>query len=61
MLAAALLVVLLPRDFVMGRFLEQPQRPVVRASRLAYAAVAAPVAAVLVAAGTFSPFLYFRF
>ncbi len=60
-LALALLVVLLPREFVMGRFLEQQPRPLVRAGRLAYAAVAAPLAAVLVAAGTFSPFLYFRF
>lgn len=60
-LGLALLVVLLPREFVMGRFLEQPDRPLVRLGRLGYSVVAAPVAAILVAAGTFSPFLYFRF
>jgi len=32
-----------------------------RVARVGYAAVAAPYAAVLVAAGTFSPFLYFQF
>jgi alginate O-acetyltransferase complex protein AlgI len=34
---------------------------VVTASRYAVSAVAGPYAAVLVAAGTFSPFLYYQF
>ncbi|MDQ1648357.1 MAG: alginate O-acetyltransferase complex protein AlgI, partial [Frankiaceae bacterium] len=60
LLVLAALVALLPRSFVMGRLLERPSRPA-RVARLAYAGVAAPYAAVLVAAGTFSPFLYFQF
>jgi alginate O-acetyltransferase complex protein AlgI len=60
LLALAALVALLPRSFVMGRLLERASPPA-RVARLAYAGVAAPYAAVLVAAGTFSPFLYFQF
>jgi alginate O-acetyltransferase complex protein AlgI len=60
LLVLAALVALLPRSFVMGRLLERASPPA-RVARLAYAGVAAPYAAVLVAAGTFSPFLYFQF
>ena len=60
LLALAALVALLPRSFVIGRLLERAS-PSARVARLAYAGVAAPYAAVLVAAGTFSPFLYFQF
>jgi len=56
----AALVVLMPRSFVMGRLLEATTVRA-RVARVGYAAVAAPYAAVLVAAGTFSPFLYFQF
>jgi len=60
-LAVGLLVVLVPASFVMGPYLEGGQQRTAAALRVGYAAIAAPVAAVLVAAGTFSPFLYFRF
>jgi len=59
--AMALLVVLLPRDFVMGTVMDQSRTRLAGAARLAYSAVGAPYAAVVVAAGTFSPFLYFQF
>jgi alginate O-acetyltransferase complex protein AlgI len=61
MLVLALLVVLLPRSFVSGRFLEFEQGRLARTARVTVSAVAAPCAAILVAAGTFSPFLYFQF
>jgi alginate O-acetyltransferase complex protein AlgI len=54
-------VVVLPREFTMGTYIEQGRTRLAATARLGYAAVAAPVAAVLVAAGTFSPFLYFQF
>ena len=59
--ALALLVVLLPKDLVMGRLVDESRTRIAGAARLAYSAVGAPYAAVLVAAGTFSPFLYFQF
>jgi alginate O-acetyltransferase complex protein AlgI len=60
-LVIGLLTVLLPRDLVLGRVvLEGPW-----AGRALYARVATlvllPLAAIAVAAGSFSPFLYFRF
>jgi len=59
-LLLAALVVLMPPSVVLGREIERPGR---RAATLrwGYAVVAAPVAAVVIAAGTFSPFLYFQF
>jgi len=60
-LALALLVVLMPRDLVMGRVVDESRTRIAGAARVAYSAVGAPYAAVLVAAGTFSPFLYFQF
>ncbi|MDQ1495483.1 MAG: alginate O-acetyltransferase complex protein AlgI [Actinomycetota bacterium] len=57
----ALIVFLLPRDFVMGRFVEFGTSRSAIATKLAYVAVVAPVAAALVAVGTFSPFLYYQF
>ncbi|PZR66693.1 MAG: membrane-bound O-acyltransferase family protein [Solirubrobacterales bacterium] len=59
--ALALLVVLIPGRFVLGRFLEASTSRIGSLARVGVTAVAAPYAAVLVAAGTFSPFLYFRF
>jgi alginate O-acetyltransferase complex protein AlgI len=61
LLALALLVVLLPGSFVLGRVLDSGRgRPAVL-TRFAVMAVAAPCAAVIAAAGTFSPFLYYQF
>lgn len=57
----ASLVVLLPRDFVMGRVLDTGRDTFARSARLAVTIAGAPYAAVLVAAGTFSPFLYYQF
>ena len=60
-LVLALLVVLLPGSFVLGRMIEAGRsRPAV-VTRFAVMAFAGPYAAVLVAAGTFSPFLYYQF
>jgi alginate O-acetyltransferase complex protein AlgI len=61
MLLLALLVVLLPGSFVLGRLLEAGRSRRARVSRFAVMAFAGPYAAVLVAAGTFSPFLYYQF
>lgn len=55
------LVVLIPRSFVLGRYLDAARTRLATGTRFAFSALAAPYAAVLVAAGTFSPFLYFRF
>ncbi|MEU9887349.1 MBOAT family protein [Sphaerisporangium sp. NPDC051011] len=64
-LALALGVVLLPASPGFGRILEEGRgraaRWVVGAARATVTWVAAPYAAVLVAAGTFSPFLYYQF
>jgi alginate O-acetyltransferase complex protein AlgI len=60
-LLLALLVVLLPGSFVLGRVLEAGRSVRARTARVAVMAVAGPYAAVLVAAGTFSPFLYYQF
>jgi alginate O-acetyltransferase complex protein AlgI len=60
-LVLALLVVLLPGSFVLGRILESGRsRPAV-VTRFAVMVVAAPCAAIVAAAGTFSPFLYYQF
>jgi alginate O-acetyltransferase complex protein AlgI len=55
------LVVLVPRSFVMGKLLDDDKSVVASGLRIAYTGVAAPYAAVVVAAGTLSPFLYFKF
>jgi alginate O-acetyltransferase complex protein AlgI len=60
-LALALLVLFVPASFVMGRFLDESRTRLASGTRVAYSVVAAPMAAILVAAGTFSPFLYFQF
>jgi alginate O-acetyltransferase complex protein AlgI len=60
-LALATLVALLPRGFVLGRFLDAGRTRRARGARVVVATAFAPYAAILVAAGTFSPFLYFRF
>jgi alginate O-acetyltransferase complex protein AlgI len=60
-LLLALLVVLLPGSLVLGRVLEAGRNLPATVTRFAVVAVAAPCAAVLAAAGTFSPFLYYQF
>jgi alginate O-acetyltransferase complex protein AlgI len=56
-----LLTLLLPRSLVLGRLvLEGPWAGRALALRLA-SVVVLPLAAITVAAGSFSPFLYFRF
>jgi alginate O-acetyltransferase complex protein AlgI len=60
-LVLALLVVLLPGSFVLGRTVEAGRSRPAGVTRFAVMAVAGPYAAVLVAAGTFSPFLYYQF
>jgi alginate O-acetyltransferase complex protein AlgI len=59
--ALALLVFLLPGNFVMGRFVEFGTGRAAIATKFAYVIVLAPIAAALVAVGTFSPFLYYQF
>jgi alginate O-acetyltransferase complex protein AlgI len=61
MLVLALLVVLLPGSFVLGRLLESGRTRAAGVTRFAVMGIAGPYAAVLVAAGTFSPFLYYQF
>ena len=56
-----LLVFLIPGCFVMGRFVEFGSGRTAIATKLAYVVVLAPIAAALVAVGTFSPFLYYQF
>jgi alginate O-acetyltransferase complex protein AlgI len=60
-LVLSLTVLLLPRTTVVGKFLEAGNGRVAWVSRFAVMAIAAPYAAILVAAGTFSPFLYYQF
>lgn len=62
MLILGSLVIFFPRRWVTGRIIEQfdgARRG--KALRVAVIGVLAPYAAILVAAGTFSPFLYFQF
>ena len=59
-LAVGLATVLLPRRLVLGRVLEGGWRGPALGARVAVVA-AAPLAAISVAAGSFSPFLYFQF
>jgi alginate O-acetyltransferase complex protein AlgI len=60
-LIAAGTVALLPGSFVAGRFLASAETRWAPAIRLAVMAAALPYAVLLVAGGTFSPFLYFQF
>jgi len=57
----SLLVFAIPANFVTGRFLEFGATRKAAVARLWYVVGAAPVAAALVAVGTFSPFLYYQF
>jgi alginate O-acetyltransferase complex protein AlgI len=59
-LAVGVASFLLPRDFVLGKVLQSRWSGAPLAARMAVIAVL-PLAAVAVAAGSFSPFLYFRF
>lgn len=59
-MALGLLSVLLPRDIIMGRILEFSEG--ISAIGLRYAfLIIVPYSAILVASGTFSPFLYYQF
>jgi len=60
-LVLALLVVLLPGSIVLGRILEAGRSSKAGVTRFADMALAGPSAAMLVGAGTFSPFLYHQF
>ncbi len=60
-LVLAALVVLMPRSFVTGRYLDLARSPLAGTARVAVSSAGALIAAVLVAAGSFSPFLYARF
>ncbi len=60
-LVVGLLVLLLPGSFVTGRWIEFGRGRLADAGRAVTTAVAGPYAALMVAAGTFSPFLYFQF
>jgi alginate O-acetyltransferase complex protein AlgI len=60
-LAAASLVFLMPADLVLGRLIERFDYRPATVLRAAVLFVAVPYAAIAVAAGTFSPFLYFQF
>jgi alginate O-acetyltransferase complex protein AlgI len=60
-LAAASLVFLMPANVVMGRLVERFDYRPASLLRGAVLFAAAPYAAIVVAAGTFSPFLYFQF
>ena len=60
-LLVSLVVLLLPRDFVIGKVLDAGRSTAARVSRLVVVFGLAPLVVVLVVAGTFSPFLYFQF
>lgn len=60
-LLAGSLVITLPRRLVTGPALQWSVRPRVTALRLAYVTLGLGYATLLVAAGTFSPFLYYQF
>jgi alginate O-acetyltransferase complex protein AlgI len=57
----AALVFLMPASLVMGRVIERFDSVPASAFRYAVLFVVVPYAAIGVAAGTFSPFLYFQF
>ncbi|GIH14741.1 MBOAT family O-acyltransferase [Rugosimonospora africana] len=61
MLCAGLAVVLLPRHFAMGRLLSSGTGRLALTARYACSVLAIGYVSVLVAAGTFSPFLYYQF
>ena len=60
-LCLALAALLLPRSVTVGRILEYGSGRLATTGRFATVAVAGPYAAILVAAGTFSPFIYYQF
>jgi alginate O-acetyltransferase complex protein AlgI len=62
-LALSMLVVLLPGWLVIGRILDDERRRdrTAQALRVVASSILAPIGALTVAAGTFSPFLYFQF
>lgn len=60
-LVLASTVVFLPRSFVLGPILDAGRDAFARFARLGVTVLGAPYATLLIAAGTFSPFLYYRF
>jgi alginate O-acetyltransferase complex protein AlgI len=60
-LVAAAAVVAIPPTFVLGRYLDAARSSRAEFARVAYSTVGLGYAAILIAAGTFSPFLYYQF
>ncbi len=60
-LLAGLLVLLLPARFVMGSFVQFGRRRWADVARVGYSSAGLAYSCVLLAAGTFSPFLYYQF
>jgi alginate O-acetyltransferase complex protein AlgI len=60
-LTGASLVVLIRPTFVLGRYVDASPEPRAEWVRLGYSTVGLGYACVLIAAGTFSPFLYYQF
>lgn len=58
---AASLIFLMPRGFVVGKWVAAGRTRLAWAGRVAAVGVLLPLALALVVSGTFSPFLYFRF
>jgi alginate O-acetyltransferase complex protein AlgI len=56
-----MLVVFLPGSFVGGRFLQRDRLVSARVARILLLVLGLPYALLLVASGSFSPFLYFQF
>ena len=60
-MAAASLVVVMPRDLVIGPLLTRSRHTIAGVTRVAVMGLGLPIALLLVASGSFSPFLYFQF
>jgi alginate O-acetyltransferase complex protein AlgI len=60
-LIAGSLVFFLPRDFVLGPIVQKAHGRLAAASRVVVMAAGLPYAVLLLASGSFSPFLYFQF
>jgi len=61
LLLVALVIVFLPADPVTGPFLEASRTRAANALRITFMTAGVAYSAILVAAGTFSPFLYYQF
>ncbi|MFC6093820.1 MBOAT family protein [Saccharothrix sp. BKS2] len=61
LLLVALAVVVMPSEPVTGPYLESSRAKIAKAARVSLMTVGVAYAAILVASGTFSPFLYYQF